>query len=849
MFSSLSLKYRIAIIIFFLEAIMMAVVLQQTLGQSFEESSAQINNNERAILDLVSGISKTALITEEYAELQPYIAHLLTHTEVTRLLLADSNEVIVASNKASEIGAQFPELTKHPDFVWHTLEISNSSGLMGKLSIEFSKRNLAVAYSNIRDLGITIAIVGMLIIAAVGVLVGIYLTRRLEIITATARRLEQGDFSARTNIHGNDELGELATSFDSMVNILLENRKTMQLIMDNSVAVIYAKDIDGRYIFINKQWETLFDKDKAGVVGKTDYELFPKEFADGFVKNDKAVIQARHALESEETAPQEDGVHTYVTVKFPLIDDDGIAYAVCGISTDITSRKRMEDEIHSSEQRLKLYREQAPMATIEWNTDFQVVDWNKAAEEMFGYTLEEVKGREFVDIMLPKNAIVDVKQIWINLMAQNGGELSINENLTKDGSVILCEWHNTALIDDHGNVVGAASIVQNITERTQQDEMIRRSQKMDALGKLTGGIAHDYNNMLGVILGYSQLMEKVIDPADNPKIIEYIDQISHAAERGTKLTEKLLSFTRKKSTNEENININSLLQYEKDMLEKTMTASIKLKYELAENIWSVWLDNSELEDVIINLSINAMHAMNGKGIFRIKTENTTLASYEANLLQVQKGDYVLLSFTDTGCGMDEVTKEKMFDPFYSTKGESGTGLGLSQVYGFVQRSHGAIKVNSELNVGTSINLYFPRIDKISDGIQSEVQAKDVDLNGAESILVVDDESSLRSLAENILSEKGYSVISAESAQKALDILESTSVDLLLSDVIMPEMDGYQLAHVVKENYPDIKIQLVSGYTYDRNVELVDNDLHKNLIHKPYDMKTLLIKIRRLLDKP
>jgi len=624
------------------------------------------------------------------------------------------------------------------------------------------------------------------------------------------------------------------------------SEQRMEAIMDYSPAVIYAKDLDGRYIFINKQWEELFNIESADVIGKTDYELFPKEFADGFVGNDKSVLSAGHAMESEEIAPLEDGLHTYVSVKFPLFDDSGNTYAVCGISTDISERKKMEDEIHSSEQHLKLYRKQAPMATIEWNPNFQVIDWNKAAEKMFGYTVDEVKGRDFVDIMLPESAVVDVKQIWKDLMAQTGGELSINENLTKDGRIILCEWHNTPIKDESGNVIGAASIVQDITERTQQDEQLRRSQKMDALGKLTGGIAHDYNNMLSVILGYSELLQNLL--STQPKLVNYVEHIHHAAERGAKLTEKLLAFTRHKSSNEEMLDINSLLQYAKDVLEKTLTARIKLSYELTDNLWPVWLCGDELEDAIINMSINAMHAINEDGELTIRTRNIYLSENEVQSLQLPVGEYVLLSVTDTGSGMDLATTEKIFDPFYSTKGVEGTGLGLSQVYGFVQRSNGAIKVYSELGVKTQLDLYFPRYHE-SEKDRDNKSIEDTqyfDLKGKGTILVVDDEPALLGLTSEILRQNGYHVICAESGKEALKVLEKEPVDLLFSDVIMPEMSGYQLAEAVNKKYPAIAIQLASGFNEGQHSHLADESLHKNMLYKPYDAETLLVRIRELL---
>ena len=509
--------------------------------------------------------------------------------------------------------------------------------------------------------------------------------------------------------------------------------------------------------------------------------------------------------------------------------------------------KERTRELDSSEQHLKLYREQAPMASIEWNVDFQVIDWNKKAEEMFGYTVDEVKGRDFVDVMLPDSAIVDVKKIWKDLMAQTGGNISVNENLTKDGRIILCEWHNTPLIDESGNVIGAASIIQDITNRTELENQLNRTQKMNALGKLTGGIAHDYNNMLGVILGYTELLEENLQ--NNPELNSYLQEIHHAADRGTKLTTKLLSFTRNKSSNEEFLIINTLLQYQKDMLKKTLTARIKLHYEFDDELWPVLLDSSELEDVIINLSINAMHAIDSNGDLTIITKNVVLKEAKAQSLGLVAGDYVQMSFTDTGCGMDEATKSKIFDPFYSTKGDKGTGLGLSQVYGFVQRSKGGISVISELGKGTELCLYFPRNNISTSSIQLEIKEPYDNLNGNEVILVVDDEEALRRLISVILTEHGYKVICANNGKQALEILEKESVDLLLSDVIMPEIDGFQLAKVVHEKYSAIKIQLVSGFTDNRENEYKKekDTWYNEVLHKPIHAKTLLLRIRELFD--
>lgn len=779
----------------------------------------------------------------KYAMVLSPDGRVLAHTDDDKIGLYISDEV---SHSLLTSKQQKTSLVDTKKLIDVATPIFSNQEFIGWARVGLSQDKITSGLNIITRNGILYTILAIIIGSLFAIFMARGITKGLKHLVSIADGIQDGNLHLRSSLSRQDELGHLSDGFNLMLDTINEGKRNLQSIMDNSPAVIYIKDIDGRYIFINKKWEQLFDTDNIGIIGKTDHEIFTKELADKFVANDKAVIKAKLALQSEELAPHDDGIHTYMSIKFPLFNDSQNIYAICGISTDISERKKMEEKIRSSAQHLKLYRDQSPMATIEWNTDFQVLDWNTAAEEMFGYKLEEVKGKNFIDFMLPKNAIVNVKQIWAELMAQTGGRLSINENITKDGNIILCEWHNTPLIDETGKVIGAASIIQNITERKQKEEQLRRSQKMEALGKLTGGIAHDYNNMLGVVLGYTELLEGLL--SGQPNLEKYAHEIRHAGERGAKLTKKLLDFSRQKGDEESLLNINTLLQNQQLMLEKTLTARIKLILDLEENLWPIWIDSADMEDTILNMSINAMHAIEGSGQITFQTRNKHIQTFNAKLLQLEPGDYITLSIIDTGCGMDTETQERIFDPFYSTKGEFGTGLGLSQVYGFIERSNGAIKVYSEQNQGTRFTLYFPRYVGNEDKPLSKKINNVANLTGSETILVVDDEPALLNLTSVILGQQGYNVIKTESSKQALEILKNESVALLLSDVIMPEMDGYELATIVQNKYPNVKIQLASGFSDDRHLKNLDEKLHNNLLHKPYHAQTLLRKIRELLDQ-
>lgn len=280
------------------------------------------------------------------------------------------------------------------------------------------------------------------------------------------------------------------------------------------------------------------------------------------------------------------------------------------------------------------------------------------------------------------------------------------------------------------------------------------------------------------------------------------------------------------------------------MLQTILTVRIQLVIDLADEVWSVWLDSSDLEDAIVNIGINAMHAMDGKqsgARFTIRTCNRSLDRFGAVTLGLKAGDYVRLTLADTGTGMDEATRGKIFDPFFTTKGNKGTGLGLSQVFGFVKRAGGAIEVHSQPGQGSEFVLYFPRHLDADKDEAVEVGEDIVDLKGEENILVVDDELGLLDLTCELFSRQGYRTFRAENGKQALQILEREHIDLMLSDVIMPGMDGYQLAAIVREKYPAVQIQMASGFTDTLNLGTIDQGLHRKLLNKPYDPKVLIYK--------
>jgi len=480
-----------------------------------------------------------------------------------------------------------------------------------------------------------------------------------------------------------------------------------------------------------------------------------------------------------------------------------------------------------------------------------ILSFNKTAEAMFGYKGEEIIGQNVSLLMPEPQRSAHDSYLHNHLTTGIAHIIGIGRSVTalrRNGETFpmhLSVIEYPAKIDGDRWFIGTC---RDITLQKQQEEQLRRSLKMDAIGKLTSGLAHDYNNILGVIVGYSDLL--AIQSNDQPKSLEYIGAIQRAAERATSLTQKLLSITRIRSDSAEACVINEILTFNQQILDKTLTPQIKLTLKLTEDIWPTFIDIGCLEDALLNLSINAMHAMPEGGDLNITTSNVQVNAVDAQVLNISAGDYIKLTVEDTGVGMTEEVASHIFEPFYSTKGEKGTGLGLSQVYNFITESKGTIRVYSEPGHGSRFTIYLPRYlqEQSVSEVDKSIKKNEVDLSGSANILVVDDEHSNRKLVKQILIPYGYTVFCAANAKEALALLENKTIDLVLSDVIMPDTDGFELAHIISCTHPDVKIQLCSGMTNTKEKHVTDEILSKNLLEKPYTSKQLLIRIQKLLNK-
>jgi len=535
----------------------------------------------------------------------------------------------------------------------------------------------------------------------------------------------------------------------------------------------------------------------------------------------------------------------------PLIgDDEELGYAA--LVVDITNERQMLSALQRKQIDQSEVLNSMTDAVITIDEEGIILSLNPATEQLFSYAKSELIGKNSTLLMANSTSLLYTEYLK-NYVSQPGatviGAGREVEGKRKNGELFPIQIKISELsknVDGKRRFIGSC---HDLTQVKLQEQQIRRMGKMEAIGKLTGGVAHDFNNLLGIITGYTDLLSNLFYGED--KELKYLKEIDHALNRGAQLTKKLLYLSKKRPMETTIVNLNDIVQDMKHVLSCAMTPLIDMKFDIDNSINLVNIDPHFLEDSVLNLCINAMHAMNNQGTLSITTKTSIkIDSALAAQHHVKEGLYSLLAISDIGCGMSEEIQSKIFDPFYSNKGDMGTGLGLSQVNSFMQQSKGFIQVDSVLGKGSTFSLYFPQ--NIGPNTKQATRNENVDnliipsVSRRETILLVDDEVMLLNAAYESLSQCGYYVIATTSPIEALDIIKSQDISLLVTDVIMPDMDGYELVDKVKAIKPDLKIQLVSGFT-NRTDEQKAHAMSKNLLNKPYKLKTLLERVRHILD--
>jgi PAS domain S-box-containing protein len=543
--------------------------------------------------------------------------------------------------------------------------------------------------------------------------------------------------------------------------------------------------------------------------------------------------------------------------EYLLLKDMGqdFAYALSTLKIE-SERQKGQKALAESEQRFKTFAELAPVGILIYDDQENVLYISPKFIEIFGYTLADVpSARQWWSLAYPDPELrKTVQQRWQTAMET---AVRTGEEIDPMEYPVTCKDNTVREIKFLAATTGTLTIVvfTDISEEKKQENarenlqaQLNQAQKMESVGRLAGGVAHDFNNMLNVIIGYAELGQMKATP-DDPLHAD-LEEILDAARRSSDIIRQLLAFARKQTIQPKVMDINELIEGTLKMLRRLIGEDITLFWQPGANLSSIYMDATQMDQILANLLVNAKDAIDGVGTVTIETRKVTLDRQYCEVhAGFTPGDFVLLAVSDDGCGMDRHTREKLFEPFFSTKKKGkGTGLGLATVYGIVKQNNGFINVYSEPGTGTIFKIYLPCHD---EQIEKRLPDKEMPLPAAqgETLLIVEDEKAILTLAQKVLENQGYQVIAVSDPLDALARIQDhdTDIHLLLTDVVMPNMNGRDLSKQVQAMYPDVKILFMSGYTANTIAHHGILDTGVNFLQKPFSSRDLAIKIRTILD--
>ena len=678
-------------------------------------------------------------------------------------------------------------------------------------------------------------------------------------LTLAAASVGKGDLSHRVAIKSRDEIGLLANAFNQMaadLEMTTVTRDYMDSIMETMSGALIVVSPDARIITTNMSACRLLGYARRELIGAPMAKVLGRDQSLG-PKLEK-LFEADDLTNWELSYQTKDGCQVPVLLSSRVRRDAAgqISYIVC-IAVDITQYKRAEEALRASESFLANIFDSILDGIIIIDTNFTILRTNPFMERRFPRALPLVGKKCYTAYHRRDKPCKECAAI--RTMETGQADLKFETIRKKSGEI--AEWveiRSFPLLDPAtGKVGGVIEYIRDISQQKQAEEALRlseanlrQSQKMEAVGRLAGGVAHDFNNILTAIIGYSELLQgkfELVDPRRDD-----LEEIRRAAERASSLTRQLLAFSRKQIFAPKVINLNNLILNLDKMLRRLLSEDIKLNTIPVENLGEVMADPGQIEQVILNLAVNARDAMPRGGVITIETQNVFLdAAYAQKYVEVQPGDYVMLAVSDTGSGLDEASRARIFEPFFTTKKlGQGTGLGLSTVHGIIKQSGGHITVYSEVGQGATFKVYLPRLHQ---PVQAEAVAPacyTLD-RGTETILLVEDEDMVRQVARRILEMHGYTVLEAASGPDALLVSQKApgSIHLMLTDVVMPGMSGGETAERLQAQRPELKVLFMSGHTENSIVHHGVLDPGVAFIQKPFRSERLVHQVRQMLDQP
>jgi len=620
-------------------------------------------------------------------------------------------------------------------------------------------------------------------------------------------------------------------------------------VADSASDAIIVADGEGRIVYWNRAAGEGFGYDDRGMQDLRFADLIPE------AAHVVSATKAAYAGDAPATGPRievmarrRDGTvfPVELSVSRPWTQDARLFFSA--VLRDITERREAELALRESEVRFRGTFEQAAVGIAHLGLDGRYLRANQRLADMLGYTVDDLLTMRFQDVTAPGDLANSVS-LRDDIAAGTRDTVRLEKRyIRKDGRQLWAMLTVSAARDTDGVVRHLISVVEDVTEQRLLREQFHQAQKMEAVGRLAGGVAHDFNNLLTIIRGEAELaLEDVREPTP---LRESLVEIKKASDRAAVLTGRLLAFSRKQIVERRVFGINALVADAEKMLRRLLEASIQIELDLAAEHDLVEADPAQIEQVLVNLVVNARDAMPRGGTLTVSTRSVVLdGEYVTGHQGASAGPHVLLAVSDTGIGMPDEVKKHLFEPFFTTKPRGqGTGLGLATCFGIVKQSGGYVGVYSEPGIGTTMKMYLPRASGTLPA-EAEPAARPAPA-GHETVLVVEDEEAVRRIARRVLTEQGYTVLDAGSAEDGLRLLETVAdpVHLLLSDVVLPGMGGRELAGRAQRLRPDLHVLFMTGYTDDANLRRLLEDQRVGVIHKPFNRDTLLEKVRQVLDQ-
>jgi len=625
----------------------------------------------------------------------------------------------------------------------------------------------------------------------------------------------------------------------------------MREIFDNVSDGIFVFDVVGdrfRYAYINASAEKLSGLSQVAGRGKYLDEVTRPEVVASVLPHFRRCVETATSVHYDLAyrrpgASAEETRYLQSTIR-PLSHGGAVDRLVI-FNFDVTERRRAEEALQKSEARYRRIVDTAAEGIWVVGTDDTTSFVNAKVALMLQCSIDDVIGHPVSDFLFPEDVAAHKQRVND---ARAGQAANYERRFRRrDGKAVWASMSTSPVLDDEGTLLGSLAMLTDVTEKRELEAAFRQSQRMEAFGQLAGGVAHDFNNLLSVILSYTILVLGTLKAGD--PVRGDIEEVKRAGERAAALTRQLLAFSRKQVLQPKTLELNRIVSGMEKLLARLLGEGVELSLQLGSSLGTIYADAGQVEQIIMNLAVNARDAMNDYGKLTMETSNVELdAAYAAVHLGVTPGPYVMLAVTDTGSGMDAATRERIFEPFFTTKDQGkGTGLGLATVFGIVKQSGGHIWVYSEPGHGSTFKIYFPRSEKVPSAEEGALPVT-TSLRGAETILLVEDDDQVRGLARATLARNGYNVLEAPNAGEALLLCEqyTARIDLLLTDVVMPRMSGKQLAERLAPLRPQMLVLYMSGYTENTVVHHGVLDAGIAFLQKPITPEALLSKVRQVL---